>query len=73
MLALQTQPKLMNIKQYENPLEQKNAAIFQGNIYDKFGPAQEHQEISIQLSTIFNTYIKAKKGSCKVFCAPFDV
>ena len=27
----------------------------------------------MELSTLINTYIKKKKGSCRVFTAPFDV
>lgn len=34
---------------------------------------QEHQIISMELSTIINTYIKSRQGSCRVFHAPFDV
>ena len=36
-------------------------------------PSQAHQTISMELSTLINTYIKKKKGSCRVFTAPFDV
>lgn len=36
-------------------------------------PTQDHQAISMELSTILNTYLKKKKGTCRVFHAPFDV
>lgn len=36
-------------------------------------PSQDHQTISMELSTVLNTYIREKKGSCRVFHAPFDV
>jgi len=36
-------------------------------------PSEIHQTISTELTTILNTYIKSKKGSCRVFHAPFDV
>ena len=36
-------------------------------------PSQEHQTISMELSTTINNYIKKKHGSCRVFSAPFDV
>ncbi|MCI9149312.1 MAG: Uma2 family endonuclease [Lachnospiraceae bacterium] len=36
-------------------------------------PSQEHQTISMELSTILNTYLKSKQGPCHVFHAPFDV
>ncbi len=36
-------------------------------------PSEIHQTVSTELTTILNTYVKNKKGSCKVFHAPFDV
>lgn len=42
-------------------------------IYYMSSPSQEHQTISMELSTILNTYIKKNQGSCRVFHAPFDV
>ncbi len=36
-------------------------------------PSQIHQSILLELSTLLNTFIKSKKGSCSVFPAPFDV
>jgi Uma2 family endonuclease len=36
-------------------------------------PSQDHQIISMELSTLLNTYLKSKNGSCRVFHAPFDV
>lgn len=36
-------------------------------------PSQDHQTISMELSTILNTYLKSKNGPCRVFHAPFDV
>lgn len=34
-------------------------------------PSRRHQEISGQLHTLFNTYLKGK--NCRVYAAPFDV
>ena len=47
--------------------------VFDGVVYDMASPSQEHQTISMELSTVLNTYIRGKKGSCRVFHAPFDV
>lgn len=73
MPELQPQPQLITLEQYEALPEDKIAEVFDGIIYDMASPSQEHQTISMELSTILNTYIKKKKGSCKVFHAPFDV
>lgn len=73
MQALQTQPKLVTIEQYEALPEEKRAEVFDGIIYDMSSPSEIHQTISTELTTILNTYMKSKKGSCRVFHAPFDV
>lgn len=73
MPALQTQPETMTLEQYETLPEDVRAEIFDGQIYYMASPSQEHQIISMELSTILNTYIKKKQGSCRVFHAPFDV
>lgn len=71
MQALQVQ--LITMEQYEALPEDKRAEVFDGVIYDMSSPSQDHQTISMELSTILNTYIKSKEGSCRVFHAPFDV
>ena len=73
MSAIQPQPELITIEQYEALPEDKRAEVFDGVIYDMSSPSQDHQTISMELSTILNTYIKSKKGACRVFHAPFDV
>lgn len=73
MPALQPQLQLITLEQYEALPEDKRVEVFDGVIYDMASPSQEHQTISMELSTILNTYIKRKKGSCRVFHAPFDV
>lgn len=73
MPALQPQPELITIEQYEILPEDTRAEVFDGVIYDMSSPSQDHQTISMELSTILNTYIKSKNGSCRVFHAPFDV
>lgn len=71
MLALQ--PETINLTQYEALPEDIRVEVFDGVIYNMASPSQIHQSILLELSTLLNTYIKRKKGDCKVFLAPFDV
>lgn len=71
MLALQ--PETINLTQYEALPEDIRVEVFDGVIYNMASPSQIHQSILLELSTLLNTYIKRKRGDCKVFLAPFDV
>ncbi|MDD6034888.1 MAG: Uma2 family endonuclease [Lachnospiraceae bacterium] len=73
MPALQPQLQITTLEQYEALPEDIRAEVFNGQIYYISSPSQEHQTISMELSTVLNTYIKSKHGSCRVFHAPFDV
>ena len=73
MPAIQPQPQLITLEQYEALPEDKRIEIFDGVIYDMASPSQIHQAISMQISTVINNYILSKKGSCSIFNAPFDV
>lgn len=73
MSALQPQLQITTLEQYEALPEDIRAEVFDGQIYYMSSPSQEHQTISMELSTVLNTYIKSKHGSCRVFHAPFDV
>ena len=73
MPALQAQSELITLEQYDALPEDNRAEVFDGIIYAMASPSQDHQTISMELSTILNTYIKEKKGPCRVFHAPFDV
>ena len=73
MPALQPQPESLTLEQYEALPEDLRVEVFDGVVYDMASPSQEHQTISMELSTVLNTYIRGKKGSCRVFHAPFDV
>lgn len=73
MPTLQTQSTMITLEQYETLPEDTRIEVFDGIIYDKASPSEIHQTISTALTTVLNTYIKSKKGSCKVFHAPFDV
>lgn len=73
MPALQPQSESLTLEQYEALPEDLRVEVFDGVVYDMASPSQEHQTISMELSTVLNTYIRGKKGSCRVFHAPFDV
>ena len=59
MPALQ-QLQLITLEQYEALPEDRRVEVFDGIVYDMASPSQEHQTISMELSTILNTYIKEK-------------
>ena len=63
MPALQSEPQIITLEQYETLPEDQRIEVFDGVAYDMASPSQEHQTISMELSTILNTYIKRKKGS----------
>ena len=73
MLALQPQLQTITLEEYESYPENERIEVFDGIIYNMSSPSQEHQMISMELSTLLNTYIKNKQGPCRVFYAPFDV
>ena len=71
--ALQSQPILISLEEYEALPEDTRAEVFDGQIYYMASPSQIHQSISMQLSTVINNYILHKKGPCSIFSTPFDV
>jgi Uma2 family endonuclease len=73
MPALQKRSDLINLEQYENLPEDSQIEVFDGIIYNMASPSEDHQTISMELSTSINNYIRSKKGSCKIFHAPFNV
>lgn len=71
--ALQPQTETITLEQYEALPEEQRIEVFDGQVYYMASPSQIHQSILLELSTLFNSYVKSKKGDCKVFPAPFDV
>lgn len=49
------------------------AELIDGQMYMMAPPGTDHQRISHLLSWKIESYIQGKKGSCKVFAAPFAV
>jgi len=53
--------------------EGERAELIDGKLYYMAAPSMTHQEISMFLSGTIWNYIRSKKGSCRVFSAPFGV
>ena len=53
--VLQPQPEAATLEQYEALPENIRAEVFDGQIYYMASPSQEHQTISMELSTLLNT------------------
>lgn len=71
--ALQPEPEIITLEQYEALPENRRVEVFENVVYDMASPSQIHQTLSMELSNIIYNYIKNKKGACQVFSAPFDV
>lgn len=73
MPAMQPDHNIISLEQYEAFPEETRAEVFDGLAYDMASPSQIHQSLLLEISTLLHLYIKNKKGSCRVFPAPFDV
>jgi len=71
--VLQPQPEIITLEQYEALPEDRRAEVFDGIIYDMASPSQLHQRILLKVSSVIDSYLERKKGSCIVIPAPFDV
>ncbi len=58
---------------YYNLPENVRAELINGQIYYMAAPSRVHQEILSYLHLEIGTYLRSKKGSCKVYPAPFAV
>ena len=68
-----TQQRFITLDEYEALPEDTRAEVFEDQIQYMASPSQIHQTILLELSSSLNSYVKSKKGLCKVFPAPFDV
>ena len=53
--------------------EGSRAELIDGQLYNMAPPSRIHQEITFQIARKLADYIDSKKGSCKVYPAPFAV
>lgn len=53
-----SQIELISLEQYEQLPEDTHTEVFDGIPYNMASPSQEHQTISMELSTVINNYIK---------------
>lgn len=58
---------------YYNLPENVRAELIDGQIYYMAAPSRVHQEILSFLHLEIGNYLRSKKGSCKVYPAPFAV
>lgn len=72
-MSLPEKNYITTMAEYEALPEDKRAEVFGGQIYYMSSPSQVHQTLVLELSGLINNYIKAKKGGCRLFPAPFDV
>ncbi len=73
MQALQSQPQIITLEQYEALPENVRAEVFDGQIYYMASPSQIHQTILTELLVSIRNYLRKKGGECQVFPAPFNV
>lgn len=68
------QTKLYTETDYYNLPEDVRAELIDGHlVYNQSAPSRIHQTILSELHIAIGQYIKSKKGSCRVYPAPFAV
>lgn len=68
------QTKVYTEADYYHLPEDVRAELIEGNlIYNQAAPSRIHQTILMELSGTIRNYIKTKRGSCRVYPAPFAV
>jgi Uma2 family endonuclease len=54
-------------------LDDRRMELIDGFIHFMSAPVRIHAHVSMELSTIIRTFIKKRKGKCRIYYAPFDV
>lgn len=72
-LGVNTIEPAHTIEEYNETPEGYPVELIEGEFYVCESPSAKHQSIVNELSFEINSYIKRKKGKCKVFPGPFDV
>lgn len=72
-MPAQPRSEIVTLEQYNALPEDIKAEVFDGQISYMASPSRIHQALSLELSSLLNSYIKRKKGPCTVLPAPFDV
>ena len=67
------QKKIYTEKDYYNLPEDVRAELIDGQIYYHAAPNRIHQTILSELHAAIHSYLKSKKGACRVYPAPFAV
>lgn len=67
------QERIYTSTDYWNLPEGQRAELIDGKLYAMSPPNRIHQELLMELSVTIRNYIKEKKGSCKIYPAPFAV
>lgn len=70
-MPLPSQERKYNYADYLTWPEGERWEIIDGVPYMQAAPTWQHQAISVELTSQFNTYLKGKP--CRVFAAPFDL
>ena len=66
--------KIYTEEDYYNLPETVRAELIEGQMFfNQAAPSRRHQTILSELHTIINNYIKSKKGTCRIYPAPFAV
>ena len=64
MSALQVQPEIITLEQYENLPDNIRAEVFDGQIYYTASPSQIHQTILTELLVSIRSYLRKKDDNC---------
>ena len=69
----QLQKRIRTSEDYWNLPDGERAELINGQLYVMAPPSRIHQELVMELSATIRNHIKDRKGSCKVYPAPFAV